>query len=76
LASIYQGRYNVERRRPWKVQKMSSKPDKKNGSKNSRREVEIDRGVYIVKGVAPKAGTKLTHKRITDDFRALNHQTS
>lgn len=48
---------------------MSPKPDKK---KSPRREVEIDRGVYVVKGAAPKAGTKLTRDRISSNFRALN----
>ena len=50
---------------------MSPKPNKK---KSRRREVEIDRGVYVVKGAAPKAGTKLTRDRIADNFRFLNGQ--
>lgn len=49
---------------------MSPKPNKK----SSRREVEIDRGVYVVKGVAPKAGTKLTRERISRNFRSLNRR--
>ncbi len=48
---------------------MSSQPNER---KRSRREVEIDRGVYVVKGVAPRAGTKLTRDRITGKFRSLN----
>ncbi len=40
--------------------------------RNKRREVEIDRGVYVVKGVVPEAGTKLTRERIKADFRSLN----
>lgn len=58
---------------------MSARPNKKiskNSPKEPKRKVEIDRGVYIVKGAAPKTGTRLTHKRVTDDFRALNHQRS
>lgn len=47
---------------------MSRKPD----NKRSKREVEIDRGVYVVKGAAPKTGTRLTRERVTDDFRSLN----
>ena len=48
---------------------MSPKPNKK---KSRRREVEIDRGVYVVEGAAPKAGTKLTRDRIAGNFRSLN----
>ncbi|MBA2534555.1 MAG: hypothetical protein H0V21_06055 [Rubrobacter sp.] len=48
---------------------MSPQPKKKH---SKSREVEIDRGVYVVKGVAPKAGTKLTRDRIKADFRSLN----
>ena len=48
---------------------MSPRSDKK---KSTRREVEIDRGVYVVKGAAPKAGTKLTPERVKADFRSLN----
>ena len=36
---------------------------------------EIDKGVYVVEGVAPKAGTKLTHEQISDDFRYLNRKS-
>lgn len=49
---------------------MSPKPDEKGRSR--RREVEIDRGVYVVEGAAPEAGTKLTRERISDNFRSLN----
>ncbi len=48
---------------------MSPRSNKK---KNSRREVEIDRGVYVVKGAAPRAGTKLTRERVKANFRSLN----
>ena len=48
---------------------MSPQPKKK---RNKRREVEIDRGVYVVEGAAPKAGTKLTRERVEADFRSLN----
>lgn len=48
---------------------MSPQPKKK---RSKRREVEIDRGVYVVEGAAPKAGTKLTPERIKADFRSLN----
>lgn len=36
------------------------------------REKEIVPGVYVVEGVAPKAGTRLTPERIAADFRFLN----
>ncbi len=49
---------------------MSRKPN----NKRSKREVEIDRGVYVVKGAAPKAGTKLTRERISGNFRSLNRR--
>jgi hypothetical protein len=54
---------------------MSPKPDRK-GKKGSKREVEIGRGVYVVKGAAPKAGTKLTRDRITGNFRSLNRRAA
>ncbi len=50
---------------------MNPSPRDKN-DKGSGREVQIDKGVYIIKGAAPKAGTKLTHEQITADFRFLN----
>jgi len=46
-----------------------------NDKKRSKREVEIDRGVYVVKGAAPKAGTRLTHERISETFRSLNRRS-
>lgn len=49
---------------------MSPKSNKKRRS--PRREVEVDRGVYVVEGAAPKAGTKLTRERVRADFRSLN----
>ena len=33
---------------------------------------EIDKGVYVVEGVVPRAGTKLTHELIASDLRFLN----
>ena len=48
---------------------MNPQPKK---NESTRREVEIDRGVYVVKGAAPKAGTKLTRERIKANFRSLN----
>lgn len=35
---------------------------------------EIDKGVYIVEGAVPRAGTKLTHELIASDFRFLNRK--
>lgn len=48
---------------------MSTQPKKRN---NKRREFEINRGVFVVEGTAPRAGTKLTRERIKADFRSLN----
>ena len=45
------------------------------GHRRRAREVEIDRGVYIVKGAAPKAGTRLTPERLKDDLRRLNRRS-
>jgi hypothetical protein len=46
-----------------------------NGKKRSKRQVEIYRGVYVVKGAAPKAGTRLTRERISGNFRSLNRRS-
>ncbi len=51
---------------------MSPKSNERKEERSQRREVEIDRGVYVVKGAAPKAGTKLTRDRVSDNFRSLN----
>lgn len=42
------------------------------GHQRRAREVEIDRDVYVVNGVAPEAGTQLTPDQIRDDLRRLN----
>lgn len=36
------------------------------------RTISTDKGVYVVKGAAPKAGTKLTRERITGHLKSLN----
>ncbi len=54
---------------------MGPQPDKKR-KKGSKREVEIGRGVYVVKGAAPKVGTRLTRDRITGNFRSLNRRAA
>lgn len=43
--------------------------------KNKDRRVAIDKGVYVVKGAAPKSGTRLTSKRISANFRSLNRRS-
>ncbi|MGH3144789.1 MAG: hypothetical protein ACRDTR_03210 [Rubrobacter sp.] len=40
--------------------------------KSVARTRSIGKGVYVVKGAAPKAGTRLTRDRIADNFRSLN----
>ena len=50
------------------------KKNTKGHDRETGREVQIDRGVYVVKGAAPKAGTKLTPERIAEDFRVLNRR--
>lgn len=42
--------------------------DKKTGARTR----SIGKGVYVVKGAAPKAGTRLTRDRIAANFRSLN----
>jgi hypothetical protein len=42
--------------------------------KGSEREVEIDRGVYVVKSAALKAGTHLTRDRLNGNFRSPNRR--
>jgi hypothetical protein len=43
--------------------------------KNKDRTVAIGKGVYVVKGAAPKSGTRLTKSRISQHFRSLNHRS-
>lgn len=55
---------------------MSPPPNKRNkapGEAHSRTK-KLANGVYVVKGAAPKAGTKLTRERIADNFRSLNRR--
>ena len=44
--------------------------------KGSEREVEIDRGVYVVKSAAPKASTRLTRDRLNGNFRSPNRRAA
>lgn len=57
LASGHATRGKTERRR-------RGAPDLAGKKKESEREVEIDRSVYVVKSAAPKADTRLSRDRL------------
>lgn len=56
---------------------MNPRPNnrRKTLGKADGRTKKIANGVYVVKGAAPKAGTKLTQERIAGNFRSLNRRS-